>query len=107
MQEEALGLGHAIFLSRHTIGTDPLLIILGDTIFDVDLRPVLRGGSSALGVKAVDDPRGWNLKSALSWCEQNRTSVRSKQDTRVRAKEEFGVGRAFGCCLCRAGIGML
>lgn len=60
-QEEALGLGHAIFLSRHTIGTDPLLIILGDTIFDVDLRPVLRGGSSALGVKAVDDPRRFGV----------------------------------------------
>lgn len=60
-QEEALGLGHAIYLSRHTIGTDPLLIILGDTIFDVDLRPVLRGGSSALGVKAVDDPRRFGV----------------------------------------------
>jgi glucose-1-phosphate thymidylyltransferase len=60
-QEEALGLGHAIYLSRHTIGTDPLLIILGDTIFDVDLGPVLRGGVSALGVKAVDDPRRFGV----------------------------------------------
>jgi glucose-1-phosphate thymidylyltransferase len=60
-QEEALGLGHAIYLSRHTIGTDPLLIILGDTIFDVDLRPVLRGGSSAIGVKVVDDPRRFGV----------------------------------------------
>lgn len=60
-QEEALGLGHAIYLSRHTIGTDPLLIILGDTIFDVDLLPVLGGESSALGVKAVDDPRRFGV----------------------------------------------
>lgn len=60
-QEEALGLGHAIYLSRHTIGTDPLLIILGDTIFDVDLRPVLGGTFSALGVKAVEDPRRFGV----------------------------------------------
>jgi len=60
-QEEALGLGHAIYLSRHTIGPDPLLIILGDTIFDVDLRPVLNGGCSAIGVKAVDDPRRFGV----------------------------------------------
>jgi len=60
-QEEALGLGHAIYLSRHTIGRDPLLIILGDTIFDVDLGPVLRGGVSSLGVKAVDDPRRFGV----------------------------------------------
>lgn len=60
-QEEALGLGHAIYLSRHTIGSDPLLIILGDTIFDVDLRPVLGGTSSALGVKAVEDPRRFGV----------------------------------------------
>ncbi len=60
-QEEALGLGHAIYLSRHTIGTDPLLIILGDTIFDVDLRPILGGSSSAIGVKAVEDPRRFGV----------------------------------------------
>ncbi len=60
-QEEALGLGHAIYLSRRTIGTDPLLIILGDTIFDVDLRPVLGGDSTALGVKVVEDPRRFGV----------------------------------------------
>jgi glucose-1-phosphate thymidylyltransferase len=60
-QEEALGLGHAIYLSRRTIGADPLLIILGDTIFDVDLRPVLSGTSSSLGVKSVDDPRRFGV----------------------------------------------
>ncbi len=60
-QEEALGLGHAIYLSRHTIGRDPLLIILGDTIFDVDLGPVLHGGVSSLGVKTVDDPRRFGV----------------------------------------------
>ena len=60
-QEERLGLGHAIYLSRHTIGTEPILIILGDTIFDVDLTPVLKGSSTAIGVKAVEDPRRFGV----------------------------------------------
>jgi glucose-1-phosphate thymidylyltransferase len=60
-QMELLGLGHAIYLCRHAIAVDPVLIILGDTIFDVDLKPVLRGSVSALGVKAVDDPRRFGV----------------------------------------------
>jgi glucose-1-phosphate thymidylyltransferase len=60
-QEERLGLGHAIFLARNTIGEEPVLIILGDTIFDVDLAPVLNGSVSAIGVKSVDDPRRFGV----------------------------------------------
>jgi glucose-1-phosphate thymidylyltransferase len=60
-QEDRLGLGHAIYLARDTMSTDPVLIILGDTIFDVDLTPVLRGEHSALGVKTVDDPRRFGV----------------------------------------------
>ncbi len=60
-QEERLGLGHAIYLSRHTLGSDPVLIILGDTIFDVDLAPVLRSSVSSLGVKEVEDPRRFGV----------------------------------------------
>jgi glucose-1-phosphate thymidylyltransferase len=43
------------------MGTDPILIILGDTIFDVDLRPVFKGEYSSLGVKRVDDPRRFGV----------------------------------------------
>ena len=60
-QEDRLGLGHAIYLSRKTLGTEPVLIILGDTIFDVDLRPVIGGSVSALGVRSVDDPRRFGV----------------------------------------------
>jgi glucose-1-phosphate thymidylyltransferase len=60
-QEERLGLGHAIYLARTTIGDAPVLIILGDTIFDVDLGPVLKGSVSAIGVKEVDDPRRFGV----------------------------------------------
>jgi len=60
-QEERLGLGHAIYLSRHTLGQEPVLIILGDTIFDVELGPVLKGSVSSLGVKEVEDPRRFGV----------------------------------------------
>jgi glucose-1-phosphate thymidylyltransferase len=60
-QEMPLGLGHAIYTARHALGKDPVLIILGDTIFDVDLRPVLRRPVTALGVKTVEDPRRFGV----------------------------------------------
>ena len=60
-QDERLGLGHAIYLARNSISSDPVLIILGDTIFDVALGPVLQQRHSALGVKMVDDPRRFGV----------------------------------------------
>ncbi len=60
-QEEHLGLGHAIYLSRHSLGDGPVLIILGDTVFDANLRPVLQAGVSSLGVKEVEDPRRFGV----------------------------------------------
>jgi glucose-1-phosphate thymidylyltransferase len=60
-QEERLGLGHAIWITREHIGTEPMLIILGDTIFEVDMKDVLRREHSSLGVKAVDDPRRFGV----------------------------------------------
>ena len=60
-QEERLGLGHAIYLARHTISRDPILIILGDTIFDVDLKALMGADSSVLGVKEVEDPRRFGV----------------------------------------------
>lgn len=65
-QEERLGLGHAIYLSRHTISNEPVLIILGDTIFDVDLGPVLKQTVSSLGVKYVEDPRRFGVAEMVN-----------------------------------------
>jgi glucose-1-phosphate thymidylyltransferase len=65
-QDERLGLGHAIYLARHTMTDQPVLIILGDTIFDVDLGPVLRGEHTSLGVKKVDDPRRFGVAETLN-----------------------------------------
>lgn len=60
-QEERLGLGHAIYLSRHTISKDPILIILGDTVFDVDLASMIKSDHSTIGVKEVADPRRFGV----------------------------------------------
>jgi glucose-1-phosphate thymidylyltransferase len=60
-QEERRGLAHAVYLARETFTDEPLLIILGDTIFDVDLKPVIRGAYTAIGVKDVEDPRRFGI----------------------------------------------
>ncbi|MEY3689192.1 MAG: sugar phosphate nucleotidyltransferase [Candidatus Kapaibacteriota bacterium] len=61
-QEERLGLGHSIWIAREQIiGDEPLLIILGDTIFDVDLSLATNSGFSTLGVKSVEDPRRFGV----------------------------------------------
>ena len=56
-QEEMLGLGHAIYTALPTVDDKEIFIILGDTIFDVNLKGVFRKRKSALGVKEVEDPR--------------------------------------------------
>ncbi len=67
-QDELLGLGHSIWMARESIPTDgtPLFIILGDTIFDVDLNAVIATSISALGVKIVDDPRRFGVAELSS-----------------------------------------
>ncbi|MEI6846635.1 MAG: sugar phosphate nucleotidyltransferase [Chlorobiaceae bacterium] len=61
-QPDRLGLAHAIWMCRpFIINNEPLLIILGDTIFDVDLEPVLKSPVSTLGVKEVEDPRRFGV----------------------------------------------
>jgi len=55
-QKELLGLGHAIYTAVPTFDNEEIFIILGDTIFDVDLKKVFKSDKSSLGVKYVDDP---------------------------------------------------
>ncbi|MCX7937555.1 MAG: sugar phosphate nucleotidyltransferase [Bacteroidota bacterium] len=61
VQHEPLGLGHAIWCARTSFGTEPVFIILGDTIFDADLTALLQIPTSAIGIKAVDDPRRFGV----------------------------------------------
>jgi glucose-1-phosphate thymidylyltransferase len=62
IQEETLGLGHAIYLASDIFKNDDVvLIILGDTIFDFNLSNLLRNRYTAIGVKRVDDPRRFGI----------------------------------------------
>lgn len=55
-QTELLGLGHAIHMAASTFDGEELFIILGDTIFDVNLDNVFAKNISSLGVKEIEDP---------------------------------------------------
>ncbi|MEP7263633.1 MAG: sugar phosphate nucleotidyltransferase [Bacteroidota bacterium] len=62
VQEPREGTGHAVWLTKdHTDINDELLIVLGDTIIDFDLRSLLNQPNSMLGVKKVDDPRQFGV----------------------------------------------
>ncbi len=60
-QNERFGTGHAINLTRELVGNDEVLIVLGDTIADYDVREVINSPVSMLGVKKVDDPRNFGV----------------------------------------------
>lgn len=60
-QHEMEGLGHAIYTAIPTINEKEIFIILGDTIFDVNLKDVFKRNETALGVKAVADPRRFGV----------------------------------------------
>ncbi|MGB9771003.1 MAG: sugar phosphate nucleotidyltransferase [Candidatus Kapaibacteriota bacterium] len=60
-QAEPLGLGHAIWCSSEFFNDEPLLIVLGDTIFDTDLSRIVEFDFSALGVKKVQNPERFGV----------------------------------------------
>ncbi len=62
-QEEARGLGHAVYCAKEAYKNknDETLIILGDTLFDVDLKKMINNKDSLIGVKIVDDPRRFGV----------------------------------------------
>ncbi len=56
VQEETLGLGHAVLQAEEAIAGKPVFIVLGDTIFEADVKSVLEKGGNTLGVMEVEDP---------------------------------------------------
>jgi glucose-1-phosphate thymidylyltransferase len=61
VQTEPKGLGHAVSLGLNEQDRE-VLVILGDTIFEIDLAAVISGAhGSALGVKEVADPRRFGV----------------------------------------------
>jgi glucose-1-phosphate thymidylyltransferase len=60
-QNDRQGIGHAIKLTRGIVDGDEILVVLGDTICDYEVKDVLKAQGSMLGVKKVDDPRDFGV----------------------------------------------
>jgi glucose-1-phosphate thymidylyltransferase len=61
-QTTRMGSGHAIWVAKDALrDADELLIVYGDTIFDVDWKTFLNTPHSCLGIKKVDDPRDFGV----------------------------------------------
>lgn len=55
-QEKLLGLGYALYQALRDIDSGSVLVVLGDTIVDADLRSFVKAGSFVLGLRQVTDP---------------------------------------------------
>lgn len=60
-QDQLLGLGYALDLAVREIPDGDVLIILGDTIVESDLRAFIAAGDNVLGVLPVDDPERFGI----------------------------------------------
>ncbi|TWI79212.1 glucose-1-phosphate thymidylyltransferase [Lacibacter cauensis] len=60
-QGERQGLGHAILLTKQAVQNDEVMIVLGDTICEYNVKEVLQSKVSMLAVKKVDDPRNFGV----------------------------------------------
>lgn len=60
-QNDRQGIGHAIRLTKGIVSGDEVLIVLGDTICDYNVKEVIDSPTSMIGVKKVDDPRNFGV----------------------------------------------
>lgn len=60
-QHDRQGVGHAIRLTRSLVGEDEVIVVLGDTICEFDVKEVVQSPYSMIGVRKVDDPREFGV----------------------------------------------
>jgi len=60
-QNDRRGTGHAIWLTREAVGEDEVMIVLGDTVADYNVKEILSSAESQIGVRKVDDPRKFGV----------------------------------------------
>ena len=62
VQNTRKGLGHAIWLTRETIpANEEVIIALGDTIIEADIKAFVEQPHSGLAIRKVDDPRKFGV----------------------------------------------
>lgn len=59
-QSEPLGLGHAVSQAASCFAGEAALVLLGDTIVDLDMRAMV-GSENLIGVREVSDPRRFGV----------------------------------------------
>ena len=60
-QNDRRGTGHAIWLTREAVGDEEVMIVLGDTVCDYNVKDILSSKVSQIGVRKVDDPRSFGV----------------------------------------------
>jgi len=60
-QERQEGLGHAVLQGLEAGDRDDVLVVLGDTVFDVDYAEVVAHEDHVLGVRPVPDPERFGI----------------------------------------------
>jgi glucose-1-phosphate thymidylyltransferase len=60
-QNDRRGTGHAIWLTREAVKEDEVLIVLGDTVADYNVKEIINSPVSQIGVRKVDDPRSFGV----------------------------------------------
>ncbi len=60
-QNDRRGTGHAIWLTRDAVQDDEVMIVLGDTVCDYNVKEVMNSSVSQIGVRKVDDPRSFGV----------------------------------------------
>jgi glucose-1-phosphate thymidylyltransferase len=56
-QNERHGTGHAVRLTQEIVQGDEVMVVLGDTICEYDVKEIVNSPHNMLGVKKVDNPR--------------------------------------------------
>lgn len=60
-QNDRRGTGHAIWLTKDAVQNDEVMIVLGDTVCDYNVKQILSSDISQIGVRKVDDPRRFGV----------------------------------------------
>lgn len=60
-QVDRQGVGHAIRLTKNITGSDEVMVVLGDTICEYNIKEVVDSPHSMIGVRKVDDPRDFGV----------------------------------------------
>lgn len=60
-QVDRQGVGHAIRLTRSIVNDEEVIVVLGDTICEYDIKEVVNSPWSMIGLRKVDDPRDFGV----------------------------------------------